>query len=112
MGRREGIRIERERGGEEGREEGIMEKMSLGEKWWRLVGIYINRDLEEKLEKLREWMKNREEGVRVLIEGDFNARERGRVGENREEGDEERKEGQGIRRLIGKEEKCVDLWRS
>lgn len=48
--------------------------MCLGGKWWWLVEVYVNNDLEEKLETLREWMESREEGVRVLIRGDFNAR--------------------------------------
>lgn len=34
----------------------------------------MNKDLEEKMEKLREWREDREEGMRVLIGGDFNAR--------------------------------------
>lgn len=56
--------------GRKRREEGIMmEKVNLGGKWWRLVGVYVNRDLKEKLEKLRGWMENREEGIRVLIGG-------------------------------------------
>lgn len=61
--------------------------MCLGGKWWWLVEVYVNNDLEEKLETLREWMESREEGVRVLIGGDFNART-GEVGggvENKEE---------------------------
>lgn len=48
--------------------------MSLGREWWRLVEVYVNKDLEGKMEKLREWMENREEGLKVLIEEDFNAK--------------------------------------
>lgn len=43
--------------------------MCLGGKWWWLVEVYVNNDLEEKLETLREWMESREEWVRVLIGG-------------------------------------------
>lgn len=63
--------------------------MCLGGKWWWLVEVYVNNDLEEKkLETLREWMESTEEGVRVLIGGDFNART-GEVG-----GGVENKEGE------------------
>lgn len=31
-------------------------------------------ETESKLEDLREWLEEREEGVRVLVGGDFNAR--------------------------------------
>lgn len=51
-----------------------------------MVEVYVNNDLEEKLETLREWIESREEWVRVLIGGDFNART-GEVGgriENKE----------------------------
>lgn len=40
----------------------------------RLVGVYVNGDLERKLSRLREWMEDGEERVRVLISGDFNTR--------------------------------------
>jgi len=56
----------------------------------RIVGVYVNRDLERKLEELKEWMDEREKGVKTIIGGDFNARtgeEGGKVeGEEWEEG--------------------------
>lgn len=51
-------------------------KLCLGGEWWRLVGVCVNKDLEGKMKKLREWMKKGEKEVRVPISigGDFNAR--------------------------------------
>lgn len=67
-GRREGIRIEREKGDGKRREEGIMtEKVNLEGGWLRLVGVYVTKDIEEKIKKLGERMEDGEEGVRVLI---------------------------------------------
>lgn len=34
----------------------------------------MNKDLKEKMERLREGKENKEEEVKVLIGGDFNAR--------------------------------------
>lgn len=36
--------------------------------------MYVNKDLESKLEMLKEWIQEKEERVRVVIGGDFNAR--------------------------------------
>jgi len=55
----------------------------------RVVGVYVNKDMERKLEELREWMEGKERGVRTLIGGDFNARsgdEGGKVEEEEWEG--------------------------
>lgn len=54
---------------------GLMErKVKLGGEWWRIIGVYVNGDMDKKLNRLREWMEDGEEGVRVLVGGDFNAR--------------------------------------
>lgn len=42
-----------------GREEmeGIMVScVKLGGDWWRVVGVYVNGDLERKLQRMRVWM--------------------------------------------------------
>lgn len=55
--------------------------------------MYVNKDLKSKLEMLREWIEEKEEEVRVIIGGDFNARtgrEGGRVEEIKGECEEKR----------------------
>jgi len=52
----------------------------------RIVGVYVNGDMEKKLEGIKEWMEGREERVKT-IRGDFNAktrREGGRLNTERE----------------------------
>lgn len=71
----------------------------------------MNKDLEGNMERLRGWMENKKEEVKMLMGGDFNARvgrEGGRVREDEEE--KKKKGGQRMGRLIGKEEKCVASW--
>ncbi|XP_011864832.1 PREDICTED: sodium/potassium/calcium exchanger 1-like, partial [Vollenhovia emeryi] len=94
MGRREETEIEGEV--EEDEEEGMMIiKVKIGKEWWRIIGVYVNKNLDRKIEKLRKWMENREEGVKTLIGGDFNARTG--TGGGGEEGDEERVRGRKSR---------------
>lgn len=39
-----------------------------------MVGVFVNGDMERKLEELREWMEEKKDGMRTLFRGDFNAR--------------------------------------
>lgn len=50
--------------------EGILAiKVKLGREWWRIVGVYVNNDLEIKIEDLREWMKERKEETSINWRG-------------------------------------------
>lgn len=83
VGVRKKIEVKK-RHGREG--EGMMvRKVRLGRDWWRMMGVYVNKDMKKKLEDLEEWMEVREEGVRVVIGGDFNAWTGRGGGEVREE---------------------------
>lgn len=74
IGVKKNIKVEME---EEEEEEGKMVcKIKIGGEDWRIVGVYVNLDLERKLEGIRKWMEEEEEEVRTLIGGDFNARTR------------------------------------
>lgn len=35
--------------------------------------MYVNGDMERKLEELREWMEEKDKGMKTIIGGDFNA---------------------------------------
>ena len=59
---------------------------------WKIVGVYINGDMEEKLEKLKEWTENGEQEWETLIGGDWNARTGRRGGWEMEGGEEVRRE--------------------
>lgn len=56
------------------------------------IGIYINKDMDEKVKEMKEWMEGKEKRVKVLIRADFNART-GQGGEVK--GDEVRNDGEG-----------------
>lgn len=74
-----------------GKEGVIVGKIRLKEEIMRIVGVYVNGDLELKLGYLKDWMEGREEGVLTIIGGDFNARTGNRrgiwsgIGEKQEE---------------------------
>lgn len=40
----------------------------------RVVGMYVNRDMERKLKDLVEWMERKEKRIKMMIGKDFNAR--------------------------------------
>jgi len=52
----------------------ITGRVKYGSGELRVVGVYVNKDMESKLEELREWMEEKERGIRNIIRGDFNAR--------------------------------------
>lgn len=101
----EEIKEERRMKAEEGR---IECKIRIGEERWRIIGIYVNNDIDRKMESLKDRMEEGEKGVRIMIE-DFNARtgEKGGVEENGEE-----MEGRG-RRQENKQrgEKAIRVYR-
>lgn len=64
-----GTRIETEK---EGTVVGRVERSS---ERWRIVGVYVKKeDMGERLKDLEHWMEEKEEGIRTIIGGDFNAR--------------------------------------
>lgn len=58
-------------------------------KKWRLVGVYVNGDIEQKLRKVEHWIEDKEDGVKTIIGRDFNAKtgkKGGRIVEGKETG--------------------------
>lgn len=54
-------------------EDGIMmRRVRIEGKEWRIVGVYVNGDIERKLNKLKKWMEGGREEM-VIIGGDFDA---------------------------------------
>ena len=53
----------------------------------------VNKDLQRKMEEMGEWIEEREDGARVVIGGDFNARTGREGGRIWEEGEEDGMEG-------------------
>lgn len=69
IGVKKGVKVEKSKR-ERGMEGLLVTKVCLGGVWWRMIGVYVNKeDLEVKLQALREWIEEREEGVRVIIGG-------------------------------------------
>lgn len=74
-----GVRIEKRGDKKENEGEKMVEiKGRLWEDWWKIVGVYVNNDLEKKLNKLKKWTKKRVQNTKVLIGGNFIARMRGK----------------------------------
>jgi len=69
--RKELIEEEEEAGEEEGR---MVCKIKIGEEKWRIVGMYVNGEIERRLESIRDWIEVKDDEVKTIIGGDFNAR--------------------------------------
>lgn len=90
----------------EEREGIIAGRIRCGEKRWRIAGVYVNGDMEEKLEGIREWVEERGSGVKTLIGGDFNARtgrEGGKINVDGGEEEEGRRSKDGKMNREGRE---------
>jgi len=61
----------------------------------------VNGDMEKKLEELKEWMEEWEEGVKTIIGVDFNARTGREGGKVKKKGKREK----GIRRITRNKER-------
>lgn len=40
----------------------MVRKLCFGGEWWRVVGVYVKKDLETKLQAIREWMEEKKRG--------------------------------------------------
>lgn len=49
----------------------VIGRIRWGRKAWRVIGVYVNGDLKEKLEKMRGWFEERERDVEMIIGGVF-----------------------------------------
>lgn len=86
----EGGRIKAAEIGE--KREGIMvADIEVGREKWRVIGIYINGDMERKMEELKEWTEEKEGNKWTIVGGDFNARTGRRGGVIGGEEEEERR---------------------
>jgi len=61
-------------------------RIKYGKSGLRIAGVYANGDMEKKLEELKKWLEEWEEGIKTII-GGISTQEQGE-----REGEEERKE--------------------
>lgn len=97
-----GIRKELMEKGQEiksGREVLMEGRVRVGRERWRIIGVYVQGNMEEILKDMEEWMEEKEVGCRIMIGGDFNAKTRREGGAVREE--EEGGAGGEKGRMIG-----------
>jgi len=57
------------------KEEGIIVgEIRQGREKWKIVGVYASGGIERMLQKLEFWIEEKEEGIKTIVGGDFNAR--------------------------------------
>lgn len=49
----------------------IIGKVRANKEKWKIIGVYVNRDIEEKLQRVGEWMEGKEKRRLTLIGGHF-----------------------------------------
>ena len=86
-------------------------RINKGGDRWRIIGVYVREKTEKVIEGLERW---REEKVRIIIGGDFNARtsRKGRrvvMGRGGEEGTKERKRKSRNEVINGEGRKLVNF---
>lgn len=64
----------RKGGGDTSSEGIIIGKVKVGKEKWKIIGVYVNGDIEGKLQRVGEWGERKEGGRLTVIGGDFNAR--------------------------------------
>lgn len=73
-------------------------RVKSGKAKWRIVAVYIERNgMEGALQKIEKWIRIKEESIRTIVGGDFNART-GREGEGFEVGVEGNRKGRERKR--------------
>lgn len=98
--------LEEETGFEKEREAIMMGRIRRGTERWKIVRVYAKKEgLEGTLEDLKRWAEKREEGIKTIVGGDFNARTRREGGGVEEKDDEDRKERKERRSKNGKLDK-------
>ncbi|KAL6431976.1 hypothetical protein ACFW04_007426 [Cataglyphis niger] len=85
--------IKKETRGEEEEEGRIICNIRIENESWRIISIYVNGDIDKKLEDLKGRMEKEEEEVKTLIGGNFKERTGEKAGWTREEELEEKRKG-------------------